>query len=296
MRNIVRNLLRKSNKCYRHKFFYNFVLQQCPSGQFCNLYNCGQMIDLAPGETCSSSANCWTQNCVSGTCSGNSTGYNCQSDLDCGVGLFCGTGGCTAQMAVGSTGCTAERMCVNSAGCVNSTCTSYLSLADGTNVVADTIAHLCTSGMSINGVCQDLYSSATESSYLTCTGTCTYNVGSATGTAATSATYCLCGYGSSGSKYCALGSTSVSAMAAKSWYQTNMSLMLKCHTAKRSNCNTIPYATRQAYLTDSSNLVGAFAGSSSCVQNFVFQAALSSSWISMNMLVFAISFFTLIFI
>lgn len=194
----------------------NVYIQPCSSespNSYCNVATgkCTSppttTLQSYPGEPCAKQSDCAVGTCTQGTCVGLSLGTRCSNSNQCAPGLFCSSGLCSLQRAIGSS-CSTDYDCVSSAGCVNSNCTAYYSLPvnstvpdcspTGTSNFCAKIACQRSGWIGTTGKCiavpKNLQPNPTKcTSNLNCTST--DGVHNYTGT-------CTCGYNSAGDGYC----------------------------------------------------------------------------------------------
>ncbi|CAG9323637.1 unnamed protein product [Blepharisma stoltei] len=117
-----------------------------------------EITGLYPGEKCTKDTECRTPSiesgktgCVDNICTGQGETEGCESNPDCKPGLYCLSGTCQKQIAIGSYGCENDFQCANGAGCnitnevEKNKCVAYRSIAahqpvgecaaDGTNAL-----------------------------------------------------------------------------------------------------------------------------------------------------------------
>ncbi|CAG9314502.1 unnamed protein product [Blepharisma stoltei] len=235
-----------------------FNLKACPTSgtsTFCNTTTlqctaapASSALASYPGEPCTSQSDCKYGTCTSKKCVGVAKNGKCTTHAQCAPGLRCAPGGtCTAQLAIGTTGCRDYQDCVNWAGCnatytsTNGTCTSYATLSNGA-VVTDCVngwSHLCKSGFCSNtqswygniGICQ-----SAPTSVKTLPVSCTQDT-DCVGTDGTNfyLGQCTCGYNSAGTSYCSsfIGDAP-GVLLIQTWLKT-LKLTTSCNTGRRAS-------------------------------------------------------------
>lgn len=213
----------------------------CPSGYMCLVAQAFQSAQIAntpctkiptppaptpvtniiPGDVCNSANQ---DTCNKGTCknsicvSDNAAGAACQTDGDCGVGLWCSAQKCAAIVAPGGA-CTPlpsittyASECGYQAYCINSKCTLPFSVASG----ADTTLSSTTIQQSFaNRICATGYADATGLTTWKCVGAPVTKTASAAAAGPCEATFTkadnsvgtiqntlMCGYNSDAQYYC----------------------------------------------------------------------------------------------
>jgi len=209
-----------------------------------------------PGEKCTTNSTCITNYCseANGLCVGAGLGGSCESNAECGAGLFCTGSQCTQQRALGQT-CTTDFDCANSLGCNKTSlfygvCLQYFSVPVGGRISdcnGNSTSYLCTSGTCLQqsfngaGICiKPITSTSQIPQYCQSDQTC---VGTSTGQSFQSA--CQCGINPTGASYCQpfLGD-----QAGRNWlyYLTQLAYLnatQQCNTNRRFNSaciNSLP--------------------------------------------------------
>jgi hypothetical protein len=200
-----------------------------------------------PGGKCTVDTDCIGNNqCIvaDGICKGNKANDDCSNTNDCLIGLSCqkdaatSKSTCQAQLPEGATGCVDDFDCVNTAGCLNSTCTPYFSQTTGTDVGKEKRNELffCETGAAdADGKCYTRTNSAAKNTECSTAVPCAYSDGKP------QADDCQCSRSKEGKKYCALGNGEKENLD----YIKSLKNLLKqtsnvCHTSERgATCSEV---------------------------------------------------------
>ncbi len=180
-------------------------LQACSStSQYCpitlhvdGMVNCTDITGLLPGDYCLNNTQCLSGICTGNQCIGAKTGDACNSDSNCGAGMYCNSNVCTAVASIGDV-CTSDNMCDPTGFCSNGKCTAFAQLAEG---IASTVALACATFYTNGTHCVTGPKFSNSANY-TCPadGTCYYNYNGEKFAKA-----CVCGKSKTTSGFCKHG-------------------------------------------------------------------------------------------
>lgn len=148
------------------------------------------VLKMYPGEFCNTAADCIQGTCTGNICQSGAAGATCKTHLDCGAGLFCLSGNCTALIGVGGA-CSDTTLCQVGLICAAGNCTKIASIENNQPAV---VPATCKSYYMENGNCTDgPMLNDTERKMPACTpdGVCHYTFKGTAGKIATEP--CTCG-------------------------------------------------------------------------------------------------------
>lgn len=228
----------------------------CNNTDFTSIVTCSKpstaLLSLSyPGEPCSVTSDCKYGNCYNKFCFGGTLNTACSTSLQCNPGLRCAasilntTFVCTTLLRPGQE-CQNDYECIASAGCNNSTCVEYLSLAVGKIVTdcndGDSSSMFCADsscyynytlglGYCVSPFVTDLKSPYECTSYLLCTGKSL----DGNGKVISKVNSCDCGNGPDGKAYCFPQDGDLLASTFRNYWKSFMDagLVDRCNTMRR---------------------------------------------------------------